>query len=346
MLEPSIHPQLGPTSNRFELLAFHMWQSLTQNLSPQDVALLLDTSPDRIRSWNDGRGTIRASAWLLLAAKKGMRVSDFLWTITAPLRETHDEPVATETILKKTVIAPALRFLRGKRTLVEVKDLLHLENSVSFHHWEKGKRDIPLSFFLKTIYLFSQRLHLVVELTAPNIDLEKFEMSPFPADFSRRFFSKPWIPSLYLLIQTEVFESWDRQQESRCCRFLNINNEQLHSAMQTLFDLKLVRVRQGRYEIRKGAFYASKNLPEELLTNLHLYWLTQAPQFYSQNKRGLHKVEQATMSHESFKKILGWVEELRGKIKEELKTTTPETMVHFSWQVCDLLNSEPETRND
>jgi len=265
---------------------------------------------------------------------------DFIWTLLSPSGFEFSQVLLSESSLRKFFIGPLLQGLRQGKSLLEVSKILGQKNSVNLHHWEAGKRDMPLSLFLMLVDKVSGRLPVFCELVGFQDNLENFGFSKTVPHFSERFFEYPWTPSVFLVIQTPQFSLWNPDCETLSAKQLGISTHDFRKSLQILMDLNLIQVSDGKFKVRKGAFYAGGQLPQEVLDRLHLFWLSKTPHFYSSFPGGYHKVEQAALSRSSLEKIKGWAQELREKIREEIKTTEPETVAHFTWQVCDLFPEE------
>lgn len=273
---------------------------------------------------------IRTSYWLHLAFQSGFESTDFLWLMLAPSTLNLDNFANTETYIRKLLVAPLLLTLRGDRAIREISAQLELPNLASYHHWENGNRDIPLAIFLRFLDLQDSKL---------DIFLTFFNFPLGSRSDRRHFFLPPWTPSVYLMVQTPDFcqQNPANKLPKKIANYLKLTTAQVQLSLQNLIQLRLLHFNGQSIETVKGVHYAGNYLGKDVLDQLNLYWMEQSPFFYQHYPLGFHKIEQAAMSRASMEKVRGWIEELRGKIRQEVQNTVPETVVHFHWQMLDLL---------
>lgn len=239
-----------------------------------------------------------------------------------------------ESNLAKKFVGPIVKQMRRKHTLDECAKTLGLKSSVAFHYWEKGLRDMPLPIFLEFVDKFSDRLAVFCLSLGFKQDLKKYGLKSRTPDFYEKFFSTPWLPTLFLLIQIENYQKLSKHDDYYLAEKINLPVAQIRQGLKLLQSIGAIYFVGQHYQAHKGVFYTPPNIAPEHLAGLNNYWLGQSVALIK--RPGLHKIEQASMSYESMEKIKGWVAELREKIRTEIKTTTPETVVHMHWQVADL----------
>lgn len=280
----------------------------------------------------------RTSRWLWSLQRAGYSLSDLYRYLLKP----HDKKI--EVVIEKpeqigvTFVGPILKHFRGERASKVVMSLLHVKNKETYHYWETGQRDLPLGQFLKIVDLLGDRLQIFCEMVGFKKDLREFNLKSYKVNFSERFFKRPWTPTVYLLIQSEKYKSLPGHDDSFFSHFLSVSQLQVKESLNDLADLELIRFDGERYITFTGVFYTPPNLNPHMLQSLNAFWMGKS--FELMSRYGLHKIEQASVSYESRDKIMGWVNELREKIRAEVKITTPETVLHLQWQVADLLHYE------
>lgn len=240
--------------------------------------------------------------------------------------------------LSRNVIGPLLRVIRRGHTIEQVCLLVGINTPVTYHYWEKGSRDIPFYVFLKIIDRLCGRLQFFCETIRFRTDLRTFGLKAFKPNLSEHFFKFPWTPTIYLFLLTAVYKAEATHSDEFVADKLSLTKSQVAESIKTLIDFEMIKFSGAKYEAFSGVFYTPPSLDKKSLEDLNHYWMTQAYEFM--RFEGLHKIDQAAVSHESKMKIIGWVSELREKIRLEIATTTPETIVHMHWQVSDILCGE------
>ena len=321
--------------DKYQRLAIELFKSALNNKSARLIARQLEIRPHRVGDWLAGKTPIRASLYAFLLSKKGLNLEDIASAIVAPRVFPKQKASTTPTATQKNFIAPLLKEIRGERTLREVGDILRLKTPAAYNHWESARRDIPLHTFLEAIDQLSSRLHTFCEVIGFEKNLSKLGFPSHRKDFSEKFFTLPWTPTVFLALQTSRYESQLKHSSAKLARQLNLSIKKIDDALHILADLELVTFDGALYRHRKGQFYAPPTLSKSTLERLNLYWFSQSKELYSQP--GLHKIEEHALSIESLEKIKTWVAELRERIREEVKTSTPETVAHIHWQVSDML---------
>lgn len=252
------------------------------------------------------------------------------------LSEISKDQIATH------FVGPLLAELRDEDTILNYCKKIGVKNSVTYHYWEKGSRDIPFATFLQIVDVITNRLQLFCETIYFKNDLREFGLNSFKPNFSEKFFGTPWVPTVYLALQTEAYTLLPTHSDLFLEDKLNIPIEQIRLAIKTLLDLEIINFDGRLYKTFDGMFYTPPTLDSHMLDDLNRFWLNQAYKFT--NYDGLHKIEQASMSYESYDRIKFWVAELREKIRKEIQVTKPETIVHMQWQVLDLYSGSNKAR--
>lgn len=280
----------------------------------------------------------RTSRWLWTLQESGISLRDLFTYMMKPKEQVLEEKLLNAEQVGAFLVGPVLRKFRGDRTISEVIEILKVRNKETYHYWETGQRDLPLSQFLKVVDLIGGRLQIFCEMIGFKKDLREFRLKSFKENLSGTFFKKPWTPTVYLLLHTEAYRNLPEHQDAFLSKQIGISLLQVQDSLADLADLEMIRYDGKRYIPFKGVFYTPPNLNPEVLNQLNSYWMNKS--FELMSCQGLHKIEQAAVSFESRDKIVKWVGELREKIREEIKTTQPETVLHMQWQVADLLTPE------
>jgi hypothetical protein len=244
--------------------------------------------------------------------------------------------------IRKNLSAPLLKKLRGDRTLIETAQILGLKTFSSYGHWENARRDIPLPAFLKAVDLLSGRLQAFCETSRFEKNLADYDLQG-KKDFALLFFKYPWVPTLFLALQITAPQKLGRSQLKSMLMKLGVDPKLLDEGLSVLLDLELIRWNQNEYEIRKGYFYSPPNLDAETLLRLNGFWFSKSLDLFL-NAPGLHKLDQFTLPRASLPKISEWISELREKIRLESKMGDCEKVVHFQWQMAELI-PDPKTRS-
>lgn len=283
--------------------------------------------------------SVRTSYFFEQLLAKDYSLQSLFEILLQPTIETLSVSPKNRSEILNFFVKPLLTKKRGKRKILEVASLLNLKTQVSYHYWENGKRDMPFWIFLKWVDLVCEKLEVFVESLQMPINLKSLGFQEKCSEkFSSLFFSLPWIPTVYLALQTTEYLSSDKHSDDYICKTVQISPEQLQSALDILSSLEMIHFEINHYVVRRGIFYAPPSPSNEKINSLNAYWMAKAPQLMQYD--GIHKVQQAALSIESKNKIMTWVSELREKIHEEIKKTSgPETVLHMHWQVADLLQT-------
>jgi hypothetical protein len=206
---------------------------------------------------------------------------------------------------------------------------------------------LPLALSL----LLSLHLQLLLHLNKVTLFLEglgtslKYETYGIPHRvdrFNEIFFGNPWTPSIYLVLQTQFYLDFKRHSDDQIARKIGVSENQVKQSLSDLQLLHLIQFQGTHYQVVKGTFLAppSSLTKNKNVQNLKKYWMDRSAGF--RDWPGIHRIEQATVSHESKEKILLWISELREKIAQEIKVTQPQTILHLHLQAFDLLADHPE----
>lgn len=273
----------------------------------------------------------RTSAWLWTLKCKNISLEDLAESVLKPKQFKFSKTLSDKKDLATNFTPLFLRAMRGEKTLDQMANLLEIKNAATYYYWEQGSRDLPLTHFLKIIHL-SGGLPVFLESLGFVQDISKLGFTTLPTDFYNLCFSDPWSPTIHLALQTKMHEKSNNL--SQLAQSIKISVDQLQKSLETLVQLKLVKKEGSKFIAQKGVFYVPAHLQENYKKKFYDYWGQKT------NHHGFDKIDQACVSYESHEKILGWVSELREKIKEEIKTTKPETVLHMQWKVVDLFNPE------
>lgn len=239
--------------------------------------------------------------------------------------------------ISSALVSPLLKFLRGEETLEAYCKKIGVKHVVTYHYWEKGTTDIPFAYFLYLIDLLTNRLHFFCETIGYYQDLRVFGLFGFKPHFAEKFYEMPWVSAVYLALQTSAYLVQPQHEDSFIAERLSLSVENVQDALQVLKDYDIIQWNKTHYLAHEMEFYTPPNLNAEIVDNFNRYWMSQSYKFSFYP--GVHKVEQATISQESFARIRGWVNELSEKIRVETQNSKPETIVQMQWQVFDLCSN-------
>ena len=197
--------------------------------------------------------------------------------------------------------------------------------------------------FLKVIHLLEGRLYIFPEALGFFEDLKKYNISCPNPGLSEKFFKMPWVPTVFMCIQTNFYQKQPKSFHKDLAKLLSLSIDQLNEAIKVLSDLQMIQITDGFYKVRKGAYYAPASMKGSQIDKLYNYWFSRSSSFYYHYK-GYQKLDQAAVSYESYCKIIGWVAELRDKIREEVRSSKSEMVIHMHWQIVNLF-SELEKEN-
>ncbi len=227
-------------------------------------------------------------------------------------------------------VAKLLRRARGAKSLEEMTQELGLSNRSCLHHWETGARKVPLATLLHAIDIGTGRLQFVLDVFGIEIRPRMRELQGLRTQ--ERFFAQPWTPTVYLFLQVDRYRAWGVHSSARVARALGINSEEVDQSLRDLLDIGMIHTDGKKYAAVKGQHYLSPFLTSEVLQRLNRYWYSRS--FQLTEYEGFHKIEEHALSHKSFEKIKGWVNELRERIRNEVKQSEPETLCHIHWQLA------------
>ncbi len=294
---------------------------------------------ERIVSDRSDRPAILKSAEFFLAAqKKGINLIDVNEALWAPRFSKVTPKSVTRPAMMRSFLAPTMRKLRGERTLAEVCRLLKISNESRFGHWENGRRDIPLELFLRAVDVLGNRLPACCQTLDSDIALDQFGAATLAPRFFHRFFDNPWAPTVHLAFYLPKYKDFLIQPAMEAiAKDLRIDLKLVEEAVELLISLRLLTVENSKVSIVKGQFYALPAHNAEQIKKIHHHWFSLGAEM-AQKRPGFYKVEQAVLSRESKEKIIGWMGELRERIREETKNTESlETVIHINWQLSELL---------
>ncbi|MBL7670389.1 MAG: DUF4423 domain-containing protein [Bdellovibrionaceae bacterium] len=239
---------------------------------------------------------------------------------------------------RKGFVVPFLRALRGSRTLAEVASILETKTLSTYHHWETGRRDIPLSQFYKAIDMLSGRLPALLETLGLEIPQNNEEFKEMHVGRYAQFFSDPWTPTVLMALRLpQVLNLMTPALQAQyLSQALKIPRVSIDHSMDLLMKLQLIRLQAGRMVSNPVQFDAIPSISSEKIKEIHQYWFNQAGDLLM--APGFHKLEQHALTHESKEKIISWISELRERIHQEVSSCgEPETLIHINWQVAELM---------
>lgn len=255
-----------------------------------------------------------------------------------PFRPAQLQRLSNAIRMRQHFSAPVLRTLRGKRTLGEAAKILGIRNLSTIHHWESGRREVPFAQWLKAVDRWSGRLDALVASLPFELSLDELGFDPLPARAYSEFFSDPWTPMLMLSLRLPMLSELKSAETQ--ARFLSSRLElpllKVETSLDLLIRLRLARLESGRLVSDEAQLYAIPAVSPERIQAIHRFWFENSLRLLE--KPGFHKVEQHALSRESRDRVIGWITELRERIREEVRTGgDPETLIHINWQVAELL---------
>ena len=281
------------------------------------------------------RKTVRASNLLALLKAQGKSLDDLVESLCKPtvVKQKFDgmdyEKGPSE------VLCFLLQYLRGSQTIELASQSLGLKNHVTYYYWERGTRGIPLVYFLKCLHYFENRLSLFCEMIGFTEDLKNYGFQVYPPHFYKTFFNSSWTPTVLCALQVQKSNVPASRAIQNVSKKLGLSEEQVLNSVQILETLGLLQKKGISFQLLHGQFYVPAQFREKYIQQIYEFW-TQKKLNISLEK-DLHKFDQASVSYELKEKIVRWVTDLREKIRNEVKTTKPETVIHMQWQVVDLM---------
>lgn len=247
--------------------------------------------------------------------------------------------------IKSELLPSILIELRGQDSLKDLCAKLNLPNVSTYHHYEKQIRDVPFEIFIYALEA-SQKLEVFLSLIDfKKISIDHHETQDFDIEnlnkyhvFSKDFFSKPWVPSVYLLIQLPQFSKIKNRnkQYEYISNVLNLNKQQIQDSFEVLSRLNIVHFKEEKIEFSKGQFFNPPQIDKKALDEIHTYWFSRAKEHLNMN--GYHRLEQHTVTEETQVRIINWIKELREKIKQEVLIQKGEAdrLIHINWSLTEL----------
>ena len=288
-----------------------------------------------------GENSVRASRFLSALQASGVPLRDLSEAVFAPrivadFKEFKGQ--VSRLAIQQKWLCPFLVALRGDRTLLETAALLGLGTASSYHHWESGRRDIPLAHWLRAIDLLSGRLEAMLATLSFPIDIGELGFKKVAPHLYSLFFADPWTPTVLTVLRLpDVADGPSMSHQIECIsRKTGILRDLVVGSLDTLVRLRLVEIRQAKFYANPSQFYAIPSLSSGQIERIHQYWFGRSVEMLE--RPGFHKVEQHALTHESKEKIVGWIAELRERIRVEVKSGgEPETFIHIGWQLAEFL---------
>lgn len=288
-----------------------------------------------------GESSVRASRFLSALQASGVQLRDLSEAVFAP-RVVADlkafKGQVSRLAIQEKWLCPFLVALRGDRTLAETAALLGLGTASSYHHWESGRRDIPLAHWLRAIDLLSGRLEAMLATIAVPFDIGDLGFKKVAPHLYSLFFADPWTPTVLTALRLPDVASGPSMshQIDRISRKTGVLRDAVVGSLDTLVRLRLVEIRQAKFHANPSQFYAIPSLSSGQIERIHRYWFSRSVEMLE--RPGFHKVEQHALTHESKEKIVGWIAELRERIRAEVKSSgDPETLIHIGWQLAEFV---------
>ena len=279
--------------------------------------------------------TLRLGAFLIEALDQGLSATQIGHSLLFPdTMKKNDSVLATGETTQKLVQA-TLQSLRKNLTVKQMATKLHLTNSSSWHHWEIGRRDIPLWFFLKALSLNAPNFRLFLETLNFKKDfiLEECSIKYSPGEINL-LFQKPWVLTLYLLLQSS-FHNQCEQNLISYAQILGVSLSEIEEGLKLLIERNLVVLEQTRYRSVPANFQSLPSFNgEEGVKAVKKFWFDKG--YELSQRAGHHRIMAACVSMQSKKKILGWLQEFEKKVFNEIENSAPETVLLMKLQIVDL----------
>ncbi|HPI41099.1 MAG TPA: DUF4423 domain-containing protein [Pseudobdellovibrionaceae bacterium] len=285
--------------------------------------------------------TTRTAKFLNILQNHGVLLKDLSESVFAPkivFKLQSFKHQGSRVGLQKQWLCVFLTHLRGHRTYVEMAQMLNLGTPSTYHHWESGRRDIPLAYWFMAIDKATGRLEALLS-TMP------FKVSLLECGFKNRspilyeeFFSQPWTPSILLALQIPKVKNASsiKEQILLLRQMTKIQTTDIENSLDVLTKMGMIEIKDSKFFANPGQFYAIPSIPPQRINEIHKYWFHRSEEMLS--FPGYHKVEQHALTHESKEKIIGWIAELRDRIRQEVNNNgAPETIIHIGWQVAEFI---------
>lgn len=281
------------------------------------------------------RKIIRASSFLSLLKEQGQSMDRLLESLCKPtIIKSKFDGMPSEKASQE-IICFLLHYLRGSQTIESASITLGLKNHVTYYYWERGTRGIPLSYLLKCLHFFENRLSLFCEIIGFTEDLKEYGFQVYPPHFYENFFKSPWTPTVLCALQVQKPNESASRVMQNLTKKLGLTEEQVLDSIQILEALGLLVKKGNSFQLMHGQFYVPGQLREKYIEQIYAFWTER--KLNISLEKDLYKFDQASVSYALKEKIAQWVTELREKIRAEVKTTKPETVIHMHWQVVDLM---------
>lgn len=141
--------------------------------------------------------SLRSSKFLKIIADRGVVLGDLSEAVFAPkivLELSSFKHLGSRLAIQQRWQSLFLKQLRGDYTLSEITQKLNLGTPSTFHHWETGRRDLPLSYLLMAIDKLTGRLEAFIATLPFTISLDQFGFKGVSPKAYQEFFALPWTP--------------------------------------------------------------------------------------------------------------------------------------------------------
>ncbi len=331
-----------PAEDQYIHLAQECLRQLLSRPKSASVARALGLRFEDIENNPHLAANLKLTRVLLILEKLGMEIDAFTYVPLAPRSLSGFYGAVTEVRLQSRVVAPLLKEIRGDRSLKDVVSRLDGTAFSTFGHWENGRRGISFAQFLRIVDRLTMRLPALLEFLGFAVDLSRYslESNYVRENFNAHFFRLPWTPTVYLFLVSGAFKNRTVRKESarEFFKTIGLSESQIQESLQTLFDLQLAHFERDRVSARSDFFYATPIKDLRLIQNIHEFWFQQS--FVLSKLSGYHKVDQFALSKRLFKEVVQRVVMLREEIRRLAAQESPETVVHITWQIADLLNNQ------
>ncbi len=320
----------------YENLALQLWLQYTSNplTKVKQSPVISSIQQKRLK---ENPGLIRASLFFKILDDQGISLVNIRHALFYPQKKQTEFMTANSKLITANLIMPSLRYLRKNLTIKQMATKLGLSNSSAWHHWEMGRREIPLYTFLKVLSFNPEKFKLFLETLNFKNPFELPETVKYTPGGLKKLFKKPWLPTLLFLVQATHHQK-KAQDTEKFAKILNVSKNEVFEGIQLLLDWGLLIQENKSYRALPAHFQTPPLMKDEYILQMKKYWFDKG--YDLSRLPGHHSITAFCISQSSKVKILNWIQELEAKICDEIEGSKPETVLFLKLQAADLLSHD------